>query len=141
MLYGSKIPLALLLVFIVRGMLVAQEQDSGKVVHTYSQRAKQVLFIARFKAGKDGARTLDLPQLLEAIVIEDQGGEAMFKVLGVDPTKSNLRGRRFQSPPLAILFGRSGFSATRETRRTYTALCACACIAGHARVGCCRARS
>lgn len=62
----------------------------------YSQRAKQILFIARFKAGKDGTNAVDLQHLLEAIVIEDQGGQELSKLFGFDPTAQQIQGHTFE---------------------------------------------
>jgi ATP-dependent Clp protease ATP-binding subunit ClpC len=39
----------------------------------FSQRARQVVFLARFKAGQRGAQAIELEDLLVSLVIEDQG--------------------------------------------------------------------
>ena len=39
----------------------------------FSMRAKQVVLVARFKAGERGARTIEVDDLLVALVLEDQG--------------------------------------------------------------------
>ena len=39
----------------------------------FSMRARQVVFVARFKAGERGARTIEVDDLLAALVLEDQG--------------------------------------------------------------------
>jgi len=39
----------------------------------YSDRARQVIFLARMKAGQRGAASIEVNDLLAAIVIEDQG--------------------------------------------------------------------
>ena len=50
----------------------------------YSLRAAQVLMLARVKAGGRGAETLDIEDLLAALLIEDQGGfnQAHSELLG-----------------------------------------------------------
>jgi ATP-dependent Clp protease ATP-binding subunit ClpA len=40
---------------------------------SFSMRARQVVFVARFKAGERGARTIEVDDLLAALVLEDQG--------------------------------------------------------------------
>jgi ATP-dependent Clp protease ATP-binding subunit ClpA len=39
----------------------------------FSTRARQVVFVARFKAGERGARMIEVDDLLAALVLEDQG--------------------------------------------------------------------
>jgi Clp amino terminal domain, pathogenicity island component len=39
----------------------------------FSQRARQIVFLARFKAGQRGAHAIELEDLLVSLVIEDQG--------------------------------------------------------------------
>jgi|SRR5579875_2057281 len=39
----------------------------------YSDRARQVIFLARMKAGQRGAQSIEVNDLLAAVVIEDQG--------------------------------------------------------------------
>ena len=41
----------------------------------YSVRAMRVLFLARMKAGRQGAATIETKHLLEALVLEDHQGE------------------------------------------------------------------
>ena len=40
----------------------------------FSQRARQVIFIARLKAGQRGAKTIEIEDLIVGFVTEDQGG-------------------------------------------------------------------
>ena len=56
----------------------------------YTYRARQVIFIARLKAGNAGAKTIKVDHLVAALVIEDGGPEGMATLLNVDP---NLVGR------------------------------------------------
>ncbi|HEY6252849.1 MAG TPA: Clp protease N-terminal domain-containing protein [Candidatus Angelobacter sp.] len=49
----------------------------------YSDRAMRIVFIARLKAGRDGASTLDLPHLLASVLIEDQGGQLGKELTGI----------------------------------------------------------
>ena len=39
----------------------------------FSQRARHVIFLARFKAGQRGAKAIELEDLVVSLVIEDQG--------------------------------------------------------------------
>jgi hypothetical protein len=39
----------------------------------YSDRARTIVFITRYRSGKDGAPALDTDHLIEAIIFEDQG--------------------------------------------------------------------
>ena len=52
----------------------------------YSKRALQVLFIARLRATQVGAQVLDIDHLLWALVVEDQGGDAMKGLFGTPIT-------------------------------------------------------
>lgn len=56
----------------------------------YSQRAKMIVFIARFKAAKNGAHAIGLDHLLEGIIVEDQGREAILRFLGDDPAITQI---------------------------------------------------
>lgn len=87
------------LMFALEGFGQGQSSDRGSLamVQDYSQRAKQVLFIARFKTSKDGASMVDLQHLLEAVVIEDQGGQELSKMFGVDPTAKKIQGQTLES--------------------------------------------
>jgi hypothetical protein len=40
---------------------------------TFSARARQILFLARFKAGERGATAIDVDDFIDALVLEDQG--------------------------------------------------------------------
>ena len=73
------------------------DRESVAMLRDYSQRAKQVLFIARVKTSKDGAHMVDLQHLLEAIVIEDQGAQELSKAFGFDPTAKKIQGHTFES--------------------------------------------
>ncbi|MBZ5689708.1 MAG: Clp protease N-terminal domain-containing protein [Acidobacteriia bacterium] len=87
------------LMFALEGFGKGQSSDRGSLamLQDYSQRAKQVLFIARFKTSRDGAYMVDLQHLLEAIVIEDQGGQELSKMFGFDPTAKKIQGHTFES--------------------------------------------
>ena len=39
----------------------------------FSQRARQVIFIARLKAGQRGAKTIEIEDLIVGFITEDQG--------------------------------------------------------------------
>src|SRR5579859_1742755 len=39
----------------------------------YSDRARMVVFAARYRSGKNGAAAVDTNHLIEAIILEDQG--------------------------------------------------------------------
>jgi ATP-dependent Clp protease ATP-binding subunit ClpC len=39
----------------------------------YSERARRIVFLARMKAGRQGAGSIDVKHLIEALVLEDQG--------------------------------------------------------------------
>jgi ATP-dependent Clp protease ATP-binding subunit ClpC len=68
------------------------------MLEDYSQRAKRVLFFARLQAGKDGARAIDVDCLLQALIIEDQGGgEELTRLLGASPLAGTIEGRSIQS--------------------------------------------
>jgi ATP-dependent Clp protease ATP-binding subunit ClpC len=101
MLFRPKISLYLMSI-VALGMASA-ENGPHTMLEQYSQRAKQVVFIARFKAGKDGAHAIGLDHLLEGIIVEDQGREAMFKFLGDDPTTTQLPGYDMKSSPPPFL--------------------------------------
>jgi hypothetical protein len=90
-----------LLIFLALVAGSSGEEQGSRVIRAYSDRAKQILFLARFKAGKDGAPELGIDQIFEAIVVEDQGAEAMYKFLCVDPTTTVLSGgnAKSASPP------------------------------------------
>lgn len=57
----------------------------------YSIRARQVIFIARLKAGNAGATAIDIDHLIAALIIEDGGKNAMAKLLKVDPNTIGVR--------------------------------------------------
>ena len=40
----------------------------------FSERSRQLVFLARLKAGQRGSKTIEIEDLLTAFVIEDQGG-------------------------------------------------------------------
>jgi ATP-dependent Clp protease ATP-binding subunit ClpA len=83
----------LLVFFALVASFPSKEEGSLAVIQTYSDRAKMILFLARHKAGRDGSPTLDINHILEAVVVEDQGAEAMCKLLGVNPaTTKQARG-------------------------------------------------
>jgi ATP-dependent Clp protease ATP-binding subunit ClpC len=67
---------------------------------TYSERAKMVIFFARFKAGKDGASSIGVDHILEGVVAEDQGKEGMCRFLGADPTNTSLTTDDKKRPPI-----------------------------------------
>lgn len=69
----------------------------------YSQRAKMIVFTARFQAGKVGAHAIGLDHLLEGIIVEDQGIEAMLKFLGDDPAITQIPGYDMKSSPELFL--------------------------------------
>ena len=75
-----------------------------RVFDAFSLRAKMVVFVARYKAGKNGAHAIGLDHILQGIIIEDQGRDAMLKFLGDDPATTQLRGYDKNSlPPLFLL--------------------------------------
>jgi len=43
------------------------------VFEQYSDRARAIVFVARYRSGKDGAAAMDTDHLIEAIIFEDQG--------------------------------------------------------------------
>ena len=43
------------------------------MLELFSQRARQLIFLARFKAGQRGAAAIEIEDLLVAFIIEDQG--------------------------------------------------------------------
>jgi ATP-dependent Clp protease ATP-binding subunit ClpA len=43
------------------------------VFDQYSDRARTIVFVTRYRSGKDGAPALDTDHLIEAIIFEDQG--------------------------------------------------------------------
>src|SRR2546421_7177698 len=76
---------------------------SPSVFDAFSLRAKMVVFLARFKAGKDGANAIGLDHILQGIIVEDHGREAMLKFLGDDPATTQLHGYdKNSSPPLFL---------------------------------------
>jgi ATP-dependent Clp protease ATP-binding subunit ClpC len=49
----------------------------------YSERARQVIFVARLKAGQRGAAVIDVDDILVALIIEDQKmGKGLWELLG-----------------------------------------------------------
>jgi hypothetical protein len=76
----------------------------------YSTRAKYVLFLARIKAGEDGADSVGLRHLLSAIIAEDQSDQKLPQFESLTPTAGHIRGREsrerhssFFSPESAAL--------------------------------------
>ena len=57
----------------------------------YSERARQVLFVARAESGARGAEMLDVDDLLVSLILEDQGirSQAMLKLMNA-PDLSQL---------------------------------------------------
>ena len=55
----------------------------GTMFDTFSTRAKQIVFAARYKAGERGANMIDVDDLLVGLLVEDQGmlGENLFSKL------------------------------------------------------------
>ena len=56
----------------------------------YSERARQILFVARVESGARGAEMLDVDDLLVSLIMEDQGirSQAMLKLMNAsDPSQ------------------------------------------------------
>jgi ATP-dependent Clp protease ATP-binding subunit ClpC len=83
--------------------ITSAENGSHIMLEGYSQRAKQVVFIARFQAGKDGAHAIGLGHLLEGIIVEDRGMQAILKFLGDDPATTQIPGYDMKSSPAPFL--------------------------------------
>jgi ATP-dependent Clp protease ATP-binding subunit ClpC len=43
------------------------------MLDTFSPRARQVVFVARFKAGERGATAIEVDDFIDALILEDQG--------------------------------------------------------------------
>ncbi len=78
--------------------IVVSTHDGGDgMLQDYSQRAGLVLFLARAKAGRDGSGKLEVKHLLEAIVMEDQGGKDVETILGAPLVAGTIKRRGLES--------------------------------------------
>ena len=69
--------------------MLSSDQEHN-LFEQYSDRAKRVIFLTRRKAGQRGATVLDIGDLIEALVLEDQGQFA--EAVGVRPEAIGLAG-------------------------------------------------
>jgi ATP-dependent Clp protease ATP-binding subunit ClpC len=94
------------------GLLVNLPASSGvsyifpnqedKLFGQYSERAKRVVFIARFRAGRNGAAAIDTDHFIEALILEDQGKLAdALGHEGVWVGSAPGPSRKFLSPEIA----------------------------------------
>ena len=59
----------------------------------YSERARQIIFVARVEAGARGAEMIDVDDLLASLIMEDQGipSQAMLKLMNApDPSEPHV---------------------------------------------------
>jgi len=56
----------------------------------YSDRARRIIFIARLKAGQDGAPRIEESHLIASLIIEDQGGNFAKPLTGIPISGSHV---------------------------------------------------
>ncbi|MFY9530552.1 MAG: hypothetical protein WAR24_16740 [Candidatus Acidiferrales bacterium] len=96
----------------------------------YSERANQVIFVARLKAGQRGADMVDVDDILVALIIEDQMmGKQLLELLG----RPEIHGFAFKSPSSIFLPGRS-FRSTAKNRRAPLPIQVCCSVRRNANI-------